>query len=49
MLIDLEPYLPHIAPLLIGVIAFPFGIFFALRERAWRKAQRVGENGRAAA
>jgi hypothetical protein len=24
-------------PLIIGVIAFVFGIGFALRERAWRK------------
>ena len=49
MLTAIQSYLPQIAPLLIGIIALPFGIFFALRERAWRRAHREVENARAAA
>jgi hypothetical protein len=45
----MEQHLAELTPLIIGTSAFLIGIFFALRERAWRAAQRTSNQDRAAA
>ena len=44
MLALIQNHLPELSPLIIGAIAFVFGIGFALRERAWRRTQKAQGN-----